>query len=39
MSATQKVLLTRSWVMRFSKMKSTTTRHTILVLMTMGGLA
>ena len=37
--STHKLLKTRAWVMRFNKFKKPTTRHTILVLMTMGGLA
>lgn len=37
--STQRILKTRAWVMRFNKFKKQTTRHTILVLMTMGGLA
>ena len=39
MSTTEKLLKTRAWVMRLNKFKKQTTRHTILVLMTMGGLA
>lgn len=37
--STKRILKTRAWVMRFSRFKKPTTRHTILVLMTMGGLA
>ena len=37
--STQRILKTRAWVMRFNKFKKPTTIHTILVLMTMEGLA
>lgn len=37
--STQRILKTRAWVMRFNKFKKQTTRHSILILMNMEGLA
>lgn len=37
--STQRILKTRAWVMRFSRFKKPTTRHSILILMNMEGLA